>query len=56
MAEEPKTKGWKSTSPGWREFIADLGTIALGVPIALGAEQALDRLSSHERVMERGRT
>jgi hypothetical protein len=40
----------------WREFLAELRNIALGVLIAPSAEQAVSWLYSHERVMERCRT
>ena len=35
---------------GWREFAGEVGIIVIGVLIALGAEQVLERWHDHERV------
>jgi len=36
----------------WREFLKELGTIALGVGIALAAEQAVERWREHRQYLE----
>lgn len=35
---------------GWREFIGEVGIIVIGVLIALGAEQAVERVHHHAQV------
>ena len=37
---------------GWREFVGEVGIIVIGVLIALGAEQAVERLHHHSQVHE----
>ena len=37
---------------GWREFLKELGTIALGVSIALAAEQAVEKWRDHRQHLE----
>ena len=39
-------------SHNWREFLVELGTITLGVMIALAAEQAVEWVHWHNRVAE----
>src|SRR3569833_2174433 len=53
LPEEPKMeihkpKPWHN----WREFLKELGTIALGVGVALAAEQAVEWWHWHEKVAE----
>jgi hypothetical protein len=43
-----KPKPWH----GWPEFAKEIGTIVIGVLIALGAEQAVEALHGHERVRQ----
>jgi len=37
---------------GWREFVGEVGIIVIGVLIALGAEQIVEKLSWQERVRQ----
>lgn len=37
---------------GWREFVGEVGIIVIGVLIALGAEQLIERWQWHEKVNE----
>ena len=43
-----KPKPWHN----WREFLKELGTIALGVSIAIAAEQTVEALHNHERAVQ----
>src|SRR5207253_10949752 len=36
---------------GWREFFGEVGIIVIGVLIALGAEQVVERFRSEDRAM-----
>lgn len=35
---------------GWREFVGEVGIIVLGVLIALGAEQAVEKVRVHDQI------
>ena len=37
---------------GWREFTGEVGIIVLGVLIALGAEQVVETIHTHQRIRE----
>jgi hypothetical protein len=37
---------------GWREFVGEVGIIVLGVLIALGAEQVVETIHTHQRISE----
>ena len=51
--EEPPLEIHKpKPSHNWREFLVELGTITLGVMIALAAEQAVEWVHWHNRVAE----
>jgi len=43
-----KPKSWH----GWRDFIKEIGTIVIGVSIALAAEQAVERSREHRQYLE----
>jgi hypothetical protein len=46
--EVHKPKAWR----GWREFLKEIGTIVIGVLIAIGAEQAAEALHHRAQVRE----
>jgi hypothetical protein len=37
---------------GWREFVGEVGIIVLGDLIALGAQQAVETMQTHQRIKE----
>lgn len=37
---------------GWREFVGEVGIIVLGVLIALGAQQVVETMQTHQRIRE----